>query len=47
MDQEHDVALDFPLAEARAEVSFQQVELNPQLPPDVFGLRPVAAGDPG
>jgi hypothetical protein len=43
----HDVALDFPLAEARAEVSFQQVELNPELPPDVFGLRPVAAGDPG
>ena len=43
----HEIALDFPLAEARAEVRFLQVELNPELPAQVFGLRPVAAGDPG
>jgi hypothetical protein len=42
----HDIVLEFPLAEAYAEVTFQQVELNPELPPEVFGLRP-AGGEPG
>jgi hypothetical protein len=42
----HDIVLEFPLAEAHAEVTFQQVELNPELPPEVFGLRP-AGGEPG
>jgi hypothetical protein len=34
----HDIALDFPQAKARARVSFQQVELNPELPPGIFAL---------
>jgi hypothetical protein len=42
----HDIVLEFPFAEAHAEVTFQQVELNPELPPEVFGLRP-PAGESG
>jgi len=42
----HDIVLEFPLAEARAEVTFQQVELNPTLSPEVFALRPLS-GEPG
>jgi hypothetical protein len=42
----HDIVLEFPLAEARAEVTFQQVELNPELPPEVFAIRPLS-GEPG
>ena len=38
----HDIVFEFPLAEAHAEVRFQQVELNPELPPEVFGLRPLS-----
>ena len=36
----HDIVLEFPLAEAHAEVRFQHVELNPELPPEAFGLGP-------
>ena len=35
----HDIALEFSEPEARAEVSFQEVELNPELPPGTFVLR--------
>lgn len=32
------IALEFPEVEARAEISFQWVELNPELPPGIFAL---------
>ena len=34
----HAIVLEFPLAEARAEVSFRELELNPDLPPEIFVL---------
>lgn len=40
----HEIELEFPLAEASAQVSFQQVELNPALPPEVFALEAPAEG---
>lgn len=42
----HRVAVDFPASEARAEVSFQSVELNPTLPEGIFRLRPAEARSP-
>jgi hypothetical protein len=35
----HAIELEFSEPEARAEVSFQEVELNPELPPGTFTLR--------
>jgi len=34
----HEIELDFPADEARAKVTFQWLELNPELPPDIFAL---------
>ena len=34
----HEIELDFPAAEARAKVTFQWLELNPELPPGIFAL---------
>ncbi len=42
----HRVAFDFPRADARAEVSFRSVELNPPLADDLFRLDPPAASRP-
>jgi hypothetical protein len=38
------IRLDFPASETRAEVSYQSVELNPELPPALFQLRTPGAG---
>ncbi len=46
----HEIELVFPPTATRARVSFRRVELNPELPPDVFRLRlppEAAAGRPG
>lgn len=46
----HRVELRFPPTDTRARVSFRHVELNPELPPEVFVLRlpaDVARGGPG
>lgn len=43
----HDIVLDFPAASARAEISFQQVELNPPLPPGTFALEAAPAREGG
>jgi hypothetical protein len=40
------IALDFPAAQARAEITFQWLELNPELPPGIFALD-VAGSGPG
>ena len=42
----HEIALEFPAVEASARVTFQWVELNPELPPGIFALD-VAASDRG
>jgi hypothetical protein len=34
----HEIELDFPAAGARAKVTFQWLELNPELPPGIFAL---------
>ncbi len=34
----HQIDLDFPLLETRAQVSFREVELNPELPAELFRL---------
>ncbi len=40
----HEILLRFPILETRAEVRFRSVELNPDLPPDVFVLKIPAEG---
>jgi hypothetical protein len=39
----HAIALEFPAAEARAKITFQWVELNPELPPGIFALERAAS----
>jgi hypothetical protein len=43
----HALAVEFPAAGARAEVSFQHVELNPVLPPGIFALGLAPDGERG
>jgi hypothetical protein len=45
----HDIALEFPLTGSRAKISFQHVELNPELSPEVFvlGLPATREGESG
>ena len=43
----HEITLEFPSAAARAKVSFQWVELNPELPPGIFALDLAGSGGRG
>jgi outer membrane lipoprotein-sorting protein len=43
----HALTLDVAAGDTRAEISLRDVELNPELPPDIFRLRQPAAGDGG
>jgi hypothetical protein len=47
VDFAHDVALEVAAGQTRAEISLRDVELNPELPPDIFRLRAPALGAGG